>query len=251
MATRRRLKVALVAFRDELDAEMTDLDAKAEALGADQGLRRFHGLKDLHGLVRELEGRRSERRRLARRLDETERLASALKALNSDVDRAEAELASRLLKVLEDDTVRIFQTITGSGSLRPTLRNSVRAGIRHADIMIEDFHGRGEVRARDYLSEANRNTLGLSLYFAGLLRVDPGLKVLVMDDITHSADNVHRRGLARFLAEEMSQRMQFVLLTHDERWFDQICAGLPDQGVKRLRVVDWSLDGLQLREEST
>ncbi len=250
LAARERVREHYRNLLREIDADVKDLEKKATELGGDEALRRFHRLKELHRNLVGLQRRELDLRRLNRRLEETRRITSALSNLNKEVDRAEAALGLQLLKALERNATRIFQAITGSEALKPVLRVTSKAGIRHADIMIEDFHGRGEVRARDYLSEANRNSLGLSLYFAGLLRLNPSLEVLVLDDITHSADNEHRRGLASFLARELSQKMQLVILTHDDTWFDQIGAELPDHETRRERVLSWNIAGIQLKRDN-
>jgi len=160
------------------------------------------------------------------------------------VDDAETELNAQLLIELKGDVRRVFQTITDQVQLAPDIGVKTERGIRQAEIVITDFHGLGPVKARDYLSEANRNTLGLSIYFSGLLNRSPLLRTLVLDDITHASDNIHRRGLASFIVKELAERFQLIILTHDKNWHDRIASILPQGQVNSVKVIDWSPDGL-------
>lgn len=248
--SRKTTSQALRALADALRTREEELTNEEKNLAGITELRRFMLLKE--AVQADIRYRTADHddRLLSAQVTQTQAIIRILQDLFSDVDRAEAELSAQLLQDLEAEVQRIFAILTDGTQLTPQIRSRTERGIRMADIVIQDFYGLGTVLARDYLSEANRNSLGLAIYFAGLMRRRPDLRVLVIDDITHSADNSHRRGLAQFLANELSGNIQLVILTHDEHWHGRLKETLaPDTWVEVL-VISWSPDGLTFKTDT-
>lgn len=238
------------ALNAALKVQHTALVKEQDTLPGTDELRRFLTLKEAAKIDAECVRLKLDVQKLDKKLTESERIATTIQTLSTVMTDAESELSTSLLAELESEVRRIFGILTDNHQLHPRIRIRTERGIRYADIEIANFYGLGAVMARDYLSEANRNSLGLAIYFAGLLRRKPGLKLLVIDDITHSADNVHRRGLAQFIANELVPGLQMIVLTHDDNWHSRLKQTLPPQGWTELQVINWSPDGLTLRTDN-
>jgi energy-coupling factor transporter ATP-binding protein EcfA2 len=165
------------------------------------------------------------------------------------VDTAESDFSAKTLKDLESEFTRIFNIITDQEQLMPRIIPKTERGIRSAEIIIKDFYGLGPVSVREYLSEANRNSVGLSIYFAGLLKRAPILNTLVLDDITHSSDNIHRRGLASFIVKELANAFQLIVMTHDKHWHGRIFDSISADKSISLSVIEWSPDSLTFQTD--
>ena len=189
-----------------------------------------------------------ERATLEQRLKVTNAIITEISDLYRNVEEAETDLTENALISLENSTQRIFRQITQNAQLKPVLETRTYRNVRRVEFSIEDFYGLGAVSARDYLSEANRNALGLSVFFAGLLKnIGSNVSTLFLDDITHSADYSHRRLLSKFIADELSKKVQLVILTHDDRWYDRLLSGL---GCSGLKILDWNIDGMRVHSQS-
>ena len=71
---------------------------------------------------------------------------------------------------------------------------------------------------------------------------------IILDDVVRSIDSDHRRRLARLLREEFADT-QFLLTTHDDRWFDMLKMELPQADWSFMETVPWTReDGVRTQD---
>lgn len=238
-----------LVLKARLDSVEKKLKEEQKKIAEAPELQRFYKLKELTSAFVEFAKAVRRFKISTKRVAIIKEIIEKLQNFFKLVDEAESNLSAQLITDLATEVIRIFGIITDQEQLKPKIVPKTERGIRQAEIVVEDFHGLGPVKARDYLSEANRNGLGLSIYFAGLLKRAPILRTLVLDDITHSSDNIHRRGLSSFIVTELASAFQLIVLTHDQHWHDRLMSTLPSDKSISITVVDWSPDGLTYKTD--
>jgi hypothetical protein len=88
------------------------------------------------------------------------------------------------------------------------------------------FHNRTEFPAYKYLSESQLNSFGLSVFLASAKSFNHSFKFLLLDDVVNSFDGYKRPRVIRLLHQEFLD-FQFVLLTHDNVWWNQLMEHFP------------------------
>ncbi|WDI43376.1 hypothetical protein [Bremerella sp. P1] len=118
---------------------------------------------------------------------------------------------------------------------RPVLRLQMDQD-RAVTLEIE-FRGEPISPAYKYLSESQLNSFGLALFLAAARRFNVGFRFLLLDDIVNSFDAYKRPQLIRLLKSEFGD-FQFLLLTHDEVWCEQLFSNFPQWVRKRITRYD-------------
>tara|TARA_A100001391_G_scaffold73375_1_gene47196 strand:+ start:1205 stop:3625 length:2421 start_codon:yes stop_codon:yes gene_type:complete len=99
------------------------------------------------------------------------------------------------------------------------------------------FRGEPISPAYKYLSESQLNSFGLALFLAAARRFNAGFRFLLLDDIVNSFDAYKRPQLVKLLKTEFAD-FQFLLLTHDEVWCEQLFSNFPQWARKRITRYD-------------
>ena len=107
------------------------------------------------------------------------------------------------------------------------------------------FHGQLTQPPRKYLSESHLNSLGIVLFLANARIFNKNAKFLVLDDIVTSFDTHHRRRLLRLIRDEFSD-WQFIVLTHENIWFDLIKREMSQKGWLFKEVYADETNGISL-----
>ena len=109
------------------------------------------------------------------------------------------------------------------------------------DLKVE-FHGRGLFHPGAYHSEGHQDGMGLCLYLA-LMRQQFGneFRLVLLDDVVMSVDKVHRKQLCRLFKEEFPET-QFIITTHDDAWFHQMCKAKLIKPGFGVRFRGWSVE---------
>ncbi len=229
-------------IQNKLELLETDLLQQQACLSASEGAKRIQILKSLCAAALAEKKNIREFEICARQLKKTQAVIEKIKKFSVLIDAAEDNLNTNLLLGIETELKTIFNLITNQEKLVPKINIFTERKIRKAEILIEDFHGLGEVLARNYLSEAYRNTLGLSIYFASLLTKNQSFKAFILDDITHSTDYAHRRMLSRYIVYYLKNHFQLFIFTHDDQWYDRLEDDL-NNDFSGITVKDWNIDG--------
>lgn len=172
---------------------------------------------------------------LALRLATTERdeLLQISAALEGTAQRIEKELAGHvgiLLHGLRDEINKVYSKIQGAGGGAPKIGleppDPDDRGQLRLDLVIDFSDNRKGVNPVGYLSDSQVHTMALSLRLAAIKLFNPSFPFIVLDDVVTSYDADHRKALASVIAEDFAG-FQFILVTHDERFFRYLKEHLP------------------------
>lgn len=140
--------------------------------------------------------------------------AASLTDVQSKFARISGDV-KRYFDILEEGTVGISD---------PSLRLLVDQD--RAVVLEIVFHNRTESPAYKYLSESQLNSFGLSVFLASAKSFNHEFRFLILDDVVNSFDGYKRPRVIHLLNQEFSD-FQFVLLTHDNVWWNQLIEHFP------------------------
>ena len=101
------------------------------------------------------------------------------------------------------------------------------------------FYGKEQPSPRNTLSEGKRNSLGLCIFLALLLREERQDWPVVLDDVVSSFDREHRGLMVDVLTQHFADR-QVLLFTHDREWFGELRRLLPHDRWDFVRLGLWT-----------
>ena len=111
-------------------------------------------------------------------------------------------------------------------------------------LKIDSFNRKGE-DPRALISEGHLDSLGVCIFLAFVKKFNQDFPLIVLDDIVTTIDANHRESLAKLLLEEFNE-YQLIITTHDEIWFEQLCANQNVYGAEgnfsNLKITDWDLE---------
>jgi hypothetical protein len=106
-------------------------------------------------------------------------------------------------------------------------------------LVIDFADNRKGVNPAGYLSDSQVHTIALSLRLAAIKLFNTSFPFVVLDDVVTSYDADHRKALAAMMAEDFAG-FQFIVVTHDERFFRYLKDHMP-QGAwqfKQITAID-------------
>lgn len=92
-----------------------------------------------------------------------------------------------------------------------------------------------------YFSESHLNCFGLSFFLASVIAFNKESKFVVLDDVISSFDSTHRKKFADLIIEKFNDH-QFIVLTHEREWFDNIIKPLAKKKGWYINEIKWSED---------
>jgi recombinational DNA repair ATPase RecF len=119
-------------------------------------------------------------------------------------------------EILEEDSAHIKN---------PTV-NLITGKNKAVELEIE-FVSKKVSPAFKVLSESQVNSFGLSIFLASIKIFNENFKFIILDDIINSFD-AHKRPKVLSLIKANFPDHQFLILTHDQIWYDQIQHRFPD-----------------------
>lgn len=106
------------------------------------------------------------------------------------------------------------------------------------------FFNREDEDPRGFYSEAHLDSLGLCIFLAFAKKFNVGFPLIVLDDIVSSIDAPHRNRIGELIFSEFPQH-QFLITTHDDIWFEELCMAQQAFGVNNnfnnIRIIRWNL----------
>lgn len=105
------------------------------------------------------------------------------------------------------------------------------------------FHKQDVDQPIKYLSDSHLNSLGLCFFLASVRHLNQTTNFIVLDDVVNSIDANHRRQLIEIIRDHF-QDYQFLILTHDETWFEMLNQQLEGLGWKSYEVISWKLESV-------
>jgi hypothetical protein len=236
LALMRDLGDALVQYVTDLRGYAEMVSQRATVISdADQVLQHeldiLAGTEDISILIDYLDQRPAVMKKL-----EIEAILGSLKELRKAVDRY---VASKMLNAIAGDltseVMEWYEQIKTSGDpdvhfdgfdMERTQTGKIKA--RRVSIKAKSY-GEELVSAVSSLSESKLNALGLCVSIATNLRQQSPFEFLVIDDPIQSLDAQHEIQFIRVIrALVEKRRKQVILLSHNRRWLDQVCAGCRD-----------------------
>lgn len=92
-----------------------------------------------------------------------------------------------------------------------------------------------------YFSESHLNCFGLSFFLASVIAFNKEGKFVVLDDVISSFDSTHRKKFADLIIEKFND-YQFIVLTHEREWFDNMIKPLAKKKGWYINEIKWSED---------
>lgn len=90
-----------------------------------------------------------------------------------------------------------------------------------------------------YFSESHLNCFGLSFFLASVIAFNKESKFVVLDDVISSFDSTHRKKFADLIIEKFND-YQFIVLTHEREWFDNMIKPLAKKKGWYINEIKWS-----------
>ena len=151
------------------------------------------------------------------------------------------EHIKKLLDELRNGTNDIYKAIQGDGaaSVRLELPKETDKLQNRLGILVDFAENRKGVAPSGYLSDSQLHSVALAFRLAAIRRFNPGMPLLVLDDISTSYDADYRRRLVTTLKIWMGD-CQLVVLTHDQRFFVYLREMLP--------AAEWSFKQINALE---
>jgi hypothetical protein len=203
----------------QLKALIDKVSASANAIRERQGEATFAGAVTKIGELRRIASSICQAK-LER--EELIAISEALEGSALRIDKGIAAHVASLLDGLRDEINRLFSKIQGPSGA------AVTVGLEPPDLeakgklklgLVIDFSAnRKGVNPTGYLSDSQVHTIALSLRLAAIKLFNASFPFIVLDDVVTSYDADHRKALAAMMAEDFAG-FQFVLVTHDERFF--------------------------------
>ncbi|SHF41468.1 RecF/RecN/SMC N terminal domain-containing protein [Flavobacterium fontis] len=92
-----------------------------------------------------------------------------------------------------------------------------------------------------YFSESHLNCFGLSFFLASVIAFNKESKFVVLDDVISSFDSTHRKKFADLIIEKFND-YQFIVLTHEREWFENMIKPLAKKKGWYINEIKWSED---------
>ena len=162
-------------------------------------------------------------------------------AMDGGIDEALRDgIGRRTEEVIQDissDIQRLWSTLHPNEQITD-IRLIIPADADKAIDIALTFHGKPQPSPRNTLSDGHRNSLGLCIFLALLLREGRQDWPVFLDDVVSSFDRDHRGLLVDILTQDFSDR-QVVLFTHDREWFAELRRRLPQAQWRFVRLGIW------------
>ncbi len=170
---------------------------------------------------------------------------TSLEKIRQEFEKREREGLSKILDAISGDVNAFFGRLHPGEDFRDIeLALTEARGLEFT----MNFYGRSISPPLKALSESHLNSLGIALFLAAARHMNKVNGFVVLDDVVSSFDANHRRALARLLRDEFHDT-QFLLLTHDDLWFDLLKQDLPQSRWLFKELARWSHEnGIELLE---
>lgn len=201
---------ALSELIDDVDGKIDDIEKK-------QGEHTYAKAKAKADGLRELMAEHETERSV---LDELVKLSAALNDQAAIIATAIRIKVQSLLDRLRKPANEIYGLIQGEGAatVRLELPAEDDTNQQRLLLLIDFASNREGVQPGGYLSDSQIHSLALALRLAAILEFNKAAPIVVLDDIVTSYDADHRRAFSQMLATKFGD-CQFIVVTHDERFF--------------------------------
>jgi len=175
-------------------------------------------------------------------LDKKKKLESQMKSIYDTFIKTKSDEVQKIYNELEEDFCRYYKHLhpsEKSGDIRLEVKRRASAEIKSR------FYERDNEDPRGFYSEAHLDSLGLCIFLAFVKRFNAGFPLIVLDDVVSSIDASHRSRIGELIFTQFPDN-QFLITTHDNIWFEELCVAQQAFNVgskfKNIRITRWSLN---------
>ena len=137
---------------------------------------------------------------------------------------------------IQADVIECYNSLESSN---PFLKNPEIKLVTGKDKAVEleiEFVTEKISPAYKFMSESQVNSFGLSIFLSAVKHFNSDFKFIILDDVVNSFDAFKRPKVAQLLATKFSD-FQFLILTHDQIFFDTVQKAFPQW--QRYKFVSW------------
>lgn len=156
-------------------------------------------------------------------------------------EQFEKKTMESVLRVMSEDINR-FYTILHKQDDHEDVRLNFSDKGRGITFKLK-FHKQDVDQPIKYLSDSHLNSLGLCFFLASVKHLNQTTNFIILDDVVNSIDANHRRQLIEIIRDHF-QDYQFLILTHDETWFEMLRQQLEGLGWKAYEIISWQLESV-------
>ena len=175
-------------------------------------------------------------------LDKEKKLESQIKLIYDTFIENKSNEVQKIYNELEGDFCRYYEHLNPneeSGAIKLEVKRRASAEIKSR------FYERDNEDPRGFYSEAHLDSLGFCIFLAFVKRFNVGFPLIVLDDVVSSIDTSHRNRIGELIFTEFPDN-QFLITTHDDIWFEELCTAQQAFNVgskfKNIRINRWSLN---------
>lgn len=170
---------------------------------------------------------------------------SSMRKIYDSFEKLETESIKKVLNVISQDVSEYFLFLHPDDNIEKI--ELVTTEERGIEFKLKR-HGIEITPPMKILSEAHLNSLGICLFLASSKYFNKVNEFLILDDVVTSFDMGHRRILSRLFVEKFPD-IQFLLLTHDELWFEMLKTDLSGNNWIFKELVKWDKDkGIDIKD---
>lgn len=193
------------------------IDSQLRQILEQQGETSALALKAQVIRLREIDAEREEAEAVTLQISLLSQSLTSQAQLVSELIRQKIQ---NLLDRLRVPVNTIYRSIQGhdAASIRIDLPPEDDMNQQRLSLLIDFAENREAVQPSGYLSDSQVHSLALALRLVAIRAFNSTAPFVVLDDVVTSYDADHRRSLAAMFSKEFSE-MQFIVVTHDERFF--------------------------------
>ncbi len=165
----------------------------------------------------------------------------ALEEILTLYEQFEKKTMDSVLKTMSEDINR-FYTILHQHDEHEDVRLDFSEKGRGITFKLS-FHKQEVDQPIKYLSDSHLNSLGLCFFLASVKHLNKTTELIILDDVVNSIDANHRRQLIEIIRDYFKEN-QFLILTHDQTWFEMLNQQLEGLGWKSYEIISWHLESV-------
>lgn len=174
-------------------------------------------------------------------LNKKKRLEGQMKSIYNTFINTKNKEVQRIYNALEEDFNQYYKHLhpdEESGNIRLEVKRRASAEIKSR------FYDRDNEDPRGFYSEAHLDSLGLCIFLAFVKKFNVGFPLIVLDDVVSSIDASHRNRIGELIFTKFPDN-QFLITTHDDIWFEELCSAQEafrvGSNFKNISIIRWSL----------
>ena len=230
--------------RSEINEVWRSLSAKCERLLDIEVTEEEKKILRIVGLIAQARSKIIEISRAHSELGTCQKYYKFAKKIYSAFSETKKAKIQEIYNSMQSD-MQSFYSILHPNDPHKNIALKVAFGRRASTKLEMESFGREGEDPRAFASEGHLDSLGLCIFLAFVRKFNEGCSLIILDDVVATIDAKHRERICKLLFEKFEDK-QLILTTHDELWYEQLCAFQRDYGVEgkfeNLVIVDWDVN---------